>query len=223
MVYHPAPYAEQGLFGMGRSHHYDPNQPRVPPGNPDGGQWTSSGRVRLAANTPPGRRTVTAGRFPGATPGQEAQLAAVEARTQDLIRRVQERDPGWRPTPSLYEGVNGAIRASEAEGREAEARLSELQSVGIGPGPFARDSIPARGPGHSYRAWEVEQNNRNGAAWGCHTCGTKDPGTMSGNWVRDHQLPTTWTSPDTSQRIYPQCVTCSARQGHWLSRNRKGR
>jgi hypothetical protein len=31
------------LQGDGRRSGYDPNQPRVPAGNPDGGQWTSTG------------------------------------------------------------------------------------------------------------------------------------------------------------------------------------
>jgi hypothetical protein len=36
----------------GHRSHFNPNQPRVPAGNPDGGQWTSSGggiEARLAA------------------------------------------------------------------------------------------------------------------------------------------------------------------------------
>jgi hypothetical protein len=40
----------------GRRSGYDPNQPRVPAGNPDGGQWTSSGGgspVRLAVERTP--------------------------------------------------------------------------------------------------------------------------------------------------------------------------
>lgn len=47
---------------------FDPNQPRVPAGNPDGGQWTSTGgsggsdagqseRIRLAQNEPRDHRT----------------------------------------------------------------------------------------------------------------------------------------------------------------------
>jgi hypothetical protein len=33
---------------MRRNHHYDPNQPRVPAGDPDGGQWTDSGGTKHA-------------------------------------------------------------------------------------------------------------------------------------------------------------------------------
>jgi hypothetical protein len=43
----------------GHRSHFDPNQPRVPAGNPDGGQWTSSdggaARRLAAADTPRGR------------------------------------------------------------------------------------------------------------------------------------------------------------------------
>ena len=146
--------------------HYDPNQPRVPAGNPDGGQWTDSGgsggggrndpRV-LSDATPdndwkPGaqyaqRRSGGGSRFGGQlTPGQAARLSAVEARAQEAIRKVREVDPEWKPPPSIYETVEGLIRAREADAEQAQARFLELQRNGIGPGPFAGELIPARGP-----------------------------------------------------------------------------
>jgi hypothetical protein len=48
---------------------------------------------------------------------------------------------------SAYESVEGLIRAREGAAREAEARITELGRLGIGPGPFAAELIPARGPG----------------------------------------------------------------------------
>jgi hypothetical protein len=43
-------------FGFRQSKAFDPNQPRVPAGNPDGGEWTSDGttgpRIRLAGPLP---------------------------------------------------------------------------------------------------------------------------------------------------------------------------
>ncbi|WP_437784545.1 hypothetical protein [Sorangium sp. So ce1097] len=55
------------------------------------------------------------------------------------------------------------------------------------PGPFAKESIPA----HRGRptASEQKQINRIMDKHGCHTCGTKDPGTKSGNSIADHQPP----------------------------------
>jgi hypothetical protein len=42
--------------------HYNPNQPRVPAGNPDGGQWTATGATQLAAadKPRPGRSAIIA-------------------------------------------------------------------------------------------------------------------------------------------------------------------
>lgn len=116
-----------------------------------------------------------------ATPGQAAQLAAVQARCNTAIARVRELDPSWRPTRSLHQqNVEGFIRAYRGEALEAEARLAELTRAGIGPGPFAGESIPARGPGRDFYASERRDMNRIFNQTGCHTCGTRDPGTPTG-------------------------------------------
>jgi hypothetical protein len=47
----------------------------------------------------------------------------------------------------------------------------------------------------------------------CHTCGTGDPGTKSGNFVPDHQPPTGINASGQPQRLYPQCLNCSRQQG----------
>lgn len=81
------------------------------------------------------------------------------------------------------------------------------------PGPFADGSIPARGKGQTFTQAERDKVNDIGYTSGCHTCGTKDPGTKSGNFVPDHQ-PVSATVPDgTPQNLYPQCIGCSKTQG----------
>lgn len=128
---------------------FDPNQPRVPAGNPRGGQWTSGGGgggggevlsdanpdifakpgSRLAQNTPRGRGTVQVRVGPralDATPAQASRYALANARAEARIDRVREVDPSWRPRPSAFETIEGAIRAREAEAREATQRLAEL-------------------------------------------------------------------------------------------------
>ena len=221
---------------------YSPKQPRVPRGTPSGGQWTSDGgrdangredpRVISDATNDPVRPSlqyvqnrprggfgsvIINGQQVEPTPGQQARLAVVEAQARDAIRRVQELDPKWQSTPSVYESVEGLIQAHQSDLRQAQERISELQQVGIGPGPFAGRSIPARGPERDFSVGERFQLNEIGKETGCHTCGTDAPGTRTGNFVADHQPPTALNSNNSAQRLFPQCVTCSLRQGGWIS------
>ena len=62
--------------------------------------------------------------------------------------------------------------------------------------------------------------NRIGDRYGCHTCGTSNPGTKSRNWVGDHQDPNAINASGRPQRRYPHCMRCSLRQGGFL-RHRK--
>jgi hypothetical protein len=251
---------------------YSPSQPRVPGGNPRGGQWTdrsgggasfgsfgnADGGVsaegtdgaedagsstgsensdggaitdpRVISDADPesikpgeqyaqagGRRSGTSVRINGqiveVSPGQEAELQGVQARAEGAIARVREIDPNWKPTPSAYESVDGLIRKYRADAQEAQDRASELGKIGIGPGPFAGESISARGPERDFTAAERREINRIGSETGCQTCGTTDPGTKSGNFVADHQYPSAINPAGRAQRLYPQCATCSAKQG----------
>ena len=60
--------------------------------------------------------------------------------------------------------------------------LEQLLTVGIGP--FAEESIPARGPERNFTQEEREKLNKIGV---CHTCGATDPGTKTRNFAGDHQ------------------------------------
>jgi hypothetical protein len=205
---------------------FDPNEPRVPAGSGrTSGRWTGGGGggSQLAQNFPRGRGSgqvrLRGGQVVEATPAQEARLALAQAHAEAAIRRVQELDPNWRPTPSFTETVEGEIAAAQAEAQEAEARSAELARIGIGPGAFAGESIPARGPSRDFSASERNEINRIGSETGCYTCGKTDPGTSSRNFVPDHQPPNARNSSGRPQRLYPHCLTCSRRQGNWL-RNR---
>jgi hypothetical protein len=133
--------------------HYNPNQPRVPAGHHDGGQWTSAGGgavgndPRVMSDAPPdndwkpGAQYATGPR-PGwvrirvgerwveVEAGQAAHLVAAQARAQDAIARVRQLDPSWQPAPSLSasqpQSVEGLIRRYEAEAEQALGRLGEL-------------------------------------------------------------------------------------------------
>lgn len=258
---------------------FNPSQPRVSRGEPDGGQWTDSfgglaarkkrprgsaprqigggdrvakpipfedselarlarrlagpygdrvrGKpVRLAqiGRGPAGsgpRRTGGGNRIVDPTQSQESQLAGSRLMRDRALARVKEIDSQWKPTPSATETVRGEILANIADAREADARYIELKSNGIGPGFFAGESIPARSTSRNFTKREIEAINAIGRATGCHTCGAKESGSASGNFFKDHQLPTARGGLGQPQRIYPQCQNCSGRQGAWISNNRK--
>lgn len=114
---------------------YNPNQPRIPAGNSDSGQWTSGGdggdgpRSEYAQLRPrrlPVGHPIIGGRAHAVTPAQEARLDVTAAQARALVREVQRRDPFWKPTPSIYEGVEGRILANQSEAQQAVARLREL-------------------------------------------------------------------------------------------------
>ena len=86
------------------------------------------------------------------------------------------------------------------------------------PGPFAGESIPATSTAQTFTAAERAAINEIGAATGCHTCGTTNPGTKSGNFVLDHQPPSALNASGAPQRLFPQCINCSREQGLAIAR-----
>lgn len=84
-----------------------------------------------------------------------------------------------------------------------------------GVGPFAGACVPFSlfpniNPNGNYIGAMQEAVNVIGSKFGCHTCGTFDPKTPSGNWVGDHQVP---KKQGTPKALYPHCLPCSCRQG----------
>ena len=109
-------------------------------------------------------------------------------------------------------------RASQRSAWETARELSSGSTPGsrtstLRPGPYAGESIPARSPGRNFTAEEHAQGNALGQTQGCHTCGARSPGTKSGNYVLDHQPPSALNPSGGEQRLHPQCLNCSQRQG----------
>jgi hypothetical protein len=119
-------------------------------------------------------------------------------------------------------GVPSAVPAPDLElNRTALQELFDR----VGPGPYAppNGGVPLARPYGRGTAAERAQNNANGAECGCHTCGTKDFGTQSGNPILDHQPPQSLNSPPgVGAQGYPQCATCSSQQGSLISRVLRG-
>jgi len=80
------------------------------------------------------------------------------------------------------------------------------------PGDYAGHGTPSSDP-NGVTAGEQAGVNAEGAAGGCHSCGSRDPGTKSGNFVGDHQPPTALNPPGEAQKLYPHCLSCSRKQG----------
>lgn len=201
---------------------FRPEQPRVPAGSPDGGQWVAEGddgRPILVSRRGPrgGGQVRILGRWQAVTPAQEARLAVSVGRMREALRAVQKREPNWKPTPQVYETVEGLIRANEATAQEALLRALQLRLPRTGIGPYAREWVVA--PEIYRRPNRVEQMeiDRIGRVYGCHWCGTKVPGTRRGHFIGDHQVPKSVGKPS---RIYPHCWSCSQSQGGLLSKGR---
>jgi hypothetical protein len=125
---------------------YSPDQPRVPAGNPDGGQWTSgggsgagrdigrdSGRSRSTDFSAQARRAGPP-RAPTSV-SREVYLDQLTARAEEAVSRVQQLDPNWRPPQSVMapdrgENIEARIRAREDIVREADARFLALSRAG---------------------------------------------------------------------------------------------
>lgn len=91
------------------------------------------------------------------------------------------QDPTWTNIAAAGIGVFGPIGDGLAKG------LKTADKIGIGQ--FAAESIPARSPARDFTAAERNEINSIGSTAGCHTCGSTSPGTLSGNFVPDHQPP----------------------------------
>ncbi|MEM7192648.1 MAG: hypothetical protein AAF405_07215 [Pseudomonadota bacterium] len=124
---------------------FDPNQPRVPAGNPNGGEWTRIGspsgifsQFFAADETRPAGTRVAGRSGSGGRPGPrrnpsraapEVFRDAREAEANRAIERVRKIDPGWWPSPTENRRNSIQAQAERAEEiiRKAEARLSQLQ------------------------------------------------------------------------------------------------
>ncbi len=91
------------------------------------------------------------------------------------------------------------------------------------PGPNAGESIPARGPQRDFTSGERDAINRIGQETGCHTCGSTNPGTKSGNFIPDHQPPNGLNPNNGPQELYPHCLNCSRVQGGEVRQATRGR
>jgi len=101
--------------GRGGGHHYDPNQPRIPAGHADGGQWTEEGATERGNVTP---------RSPASR--RSSSMRGVEVRLPNGWRVV---DP-YEPTSFLRSPVANLEAVADA-GRETGISYRRLSSLSI--------------------------------------------------------------------------------------------
>ena len=143
---------------------------------------------------------VTWGHRPGAIepvvpppPGGLGQALPAAGKPSGPLAPAANPDPHGRPPP---------------DGSTSTTALPP----GIGPGLFARESIPA-GPTPRPSQKQQLDINRLFDEHGCHMSGSKDPGTKTGNAVGDHQPPTALNWDNRPQVYYSQYERCMRSQG----------
>jgi len=114
-------------------------------------------------------------------------------------------------TLSFFAGIASEIMASSSSSNSKIPAAEE--GAYTKPGPFANGSIPARSTSSVLRVGERSELNQIGYEFGCHSCGTFNPGTISGNFVGDHQPISSLNFIDAPQQLYPHCLHCSSMQG----------
>jgi hypothetical protein len=112
----------------------------------------------------------------------------------------------------VLERAAAATKTADNTAVSAKAVVGVKAPKTLEPGPYAGESIPARGPDRDFTRAERDAINGIGAKSGCHTCGAKQPGTKSGDFVPDHQPPSK-LEPGAPQQLYPHCKDCSSLQG----------
>jgi RHS repeat-associated protein len=164
-------------------------------------------REKLVASGNP--TAAGAGTFVAGSIGDGVKGLSNLLRTGESVGSLPENaSAGQVITAVAEEGgrVGGTILVVTAIGARANAPSGDT----LRPGPNAEGSVPASGT--RITTAERAQVNQLGDTSGCHSCGASTPGTRSGNWVGDHQPPTA-LADGRPQALYPQCLSCSNRQG----------
>ncbi|WP_245180316.1 RHS repeat-associated core domain-containing protein [Streptomyces montanisoli] len=86
----------------------------------------------------------------------------------------------------------------------------------LGAGPNAREGVALEN-GDIEADGVRDLINESGNAHGCHTCDATTPGTKYGDWIPDHQPPSSLVAPGSPQTAYPHCWPCARRQAGVVS------
>jgi hypothetical protein len=132
----PSPPQAGGRERVAADKRFNPNQPRMPAGNSDGGRWTATGgsggaqihRVSRTPSRPPGGgrsgapQTVPvriAGRTEMVSPTTYSQRQSSATLAQNMTNLARRFDRNWRPEPSMVGNVAGQIAANQSTTAQA--------------------------------------------------------------------------------------------------------
>ena len=82
----------------------------------------------------------------------------------------------------------------------------------LSTGPFSGQNISGRA-GRNFTKDERNKINKIGRQGGCHSYGSTESGTKSGNFIVDHQPPISLNKCGSDYRFYPHCISCNRKQG----------
>ena len=128
-----------------------------------------------------------------------------------VTRVTSKLDGGLPEVPDGLSTINSADDIFTQIETEALRVHPNVNSTTLKPGPYADKSIPGTNS-RNFSKSQREAINEIGNDTGCHTCGTTDAGTKSGNFILDHQ-PGISLAPQASKRLFPHCTNCSSSQG----------
>lgn len=155
---------------------------------------------------------LTAGQWLQTSTGTWVQITAVTHHTKSLA--VYNLTVDDLHTYYVYAGVTPVLVHNATPGQKCDLTL--------GAGPNAREGVALEN-GDIEADGVRDLITESGNAHGCHTCPAKTPGTKDGDWIPDHQPPSSLVPPGFPQTAYPHCLPCARRQGGIVSQISQGR
>ncbi|MER7781023.1 polymorphic toxin-type HINT domain-containing protein [Streptomyces albidoflavus] len=145
--------------------------------------------------------------------GTRVQITAVE-RTTGLDATVHNLTVAGVHTYYVVAGETPVLVHNATPGQKCDLTL--------GAGPNAREGVGLEN-GDIEADGVRDLVNESGSKYGCHTCDATTPGTKDGDWIPDHQPPSSLVAPGSPQTAYPHCLPCARRQGGVVSQLSQGK
>ncbi|MFJ2649659.1 polymorphic toxin-type HINT domain-containing protein [Streptomyces sp. NPDC087420] len=144
--------------------------------------------------------------------GTRVQIDALQPWTQTA--RVHNLSVSGPRTYYVLAGETPVLVHNATPGQKCDLTL--------GAGPNAREGVGLE-DGDIEADGVRDLINESGNAHGCHTCDATTPGTKEGDWIPDHQPPSSLVAPGSPQTAYPHCLPCARRQGGVVSQLSQGK